>query len=698
MKKNLFSLTWEIVAIACVILFSQPSLLRAQSFLAPNVGSDSAAPFSPLQFSVDIPTTPDTASIEPLTAEGCVAPVPPSVAADPKEWAREGLELVAFLSVQTPVAEGWHIYTPTQGAGGAPTLFEKLKVAIEKKESDAFEVGDVLLATAPIFVKDPYDSTLEELLGRVEWIATIYAKSAPTDLTTLEVSGEISALACSDGEGGVCVPQNVSFNVKYDAGAAVEDVLAAILRPQENASENDDDAQNKAQGENIATQEDAGLVVEGAQKTKGGLFVLLLTAFLGGLVLNVTPCVLPVVGLKILSFFEQAGRSRASAFILNVWYALGVLIVFGALAFASVGLSFLFTRSLFQIVMSAIVFAMALSLMGVWELQTPAFLGGERSNELTSKEGPAGAIFKGIITTLLAIPCGAPLLSPALDWASEMTRQGQTGLVVAVYLLIGLGMASPFLVAGAFPELLKFFPKPGEWMDTFRKTMGFFLLIAVVWILYSAPLETQLPTLAFLFAIWFACWNIGRFQFEVENPGKKRVSWIVSCVLLLVVALFSFNFPHNPIKTTLQSASAAKATRWAIRAQRDGALAQDHWALFDRATLDRELANGRCVAVDFTADWCVNCKFLEKTILHTPEVEAVFDRKNILTLTADWTNQDAQTPDVLAINELLDQCGARQVPTLMIFNPANPSAPIILKGLYSKGTLLEALQTIPDAK
>lgn len=694
MKKNLFSLTSEIVAIACVILFSQPSVLRAQSFLAPNVGSDSAASFSPLQFSVDIPTTPDTASIEPLTAEGCVAPVPPAVAADPKEWAREGLELVAFLSVQTPVAEGWHIYTPTQGAGGAPTLFEKLKVAIEKKESDAFEVGDVLLATAPIFVKDPYDSTLEELIGRVEWIAPIYAKSAPTDLTTLEVSGEISALACSDGEGGVCVPQNVSFNVKYDAGAAVEDVLASILRPQES----DDDAQNKAQGENIATQEDAGLVVEGAQKTKGGLFVLLLTAFLGGLVLNVTPCVLPVVGLKILSFFEQAGRSRASAFILNVWYALGVLIVFGALAFASVGLSFLFTRSLFQIVMSAIVFAMALSLMGVWELQTPAFLGGERSNELTSKEGPAGAIFKGIITTLLAIPCGAPLLSPALDWASEMTRQGQTGLVVAVYLLIGLGMASPFLVAGAFPELLKFFPKPGEWMDTFRKTMGFFLLIAVVWILYSAPLETQLPTLAFLFAIWFACWNIGRFQFEMENPGKKRVSWIVSCVLLLVVALFSFNFPHNPIKTTLQSASAAKATRWAIRAQRDGALAQDHWALFDRATLDRELANGRCVAVDFTADWCVNCKFLEKTILHTPEVEAVFDRKNILTLTADWTNQDAQTPDVLAINELLDQCGARQVPTLMIFNPANPSAPIILKGLYSKGTLLEALQTIPDAK
>ena len=246
MKKSLFSLTSAIVALACVVLFSEPSVLRAQSFLDQNVGLDSGAPFSPLQFSVEIPATTDSASVDPLTAEGCVAPVPPSVAAEPKEWAREGLELVAFLSMQTPVAQGWHIYTPTQGAGGSPTLFEKMKVSIEKKESDAFEIGAVRLATAPIFVKDPYDSTLEELLGRVEWIAPIYAKSAPTDLTTLEVSGEISALACSDGEGGVCVPQNVSFSVKYNADAAVEDILAAIVQLQENVA--DAGAQNAAQG------------------------------------------------------------------------------------------------------------------------------------------------------------------------------------------------------------------------------------------------------------------------------------------------------------------------------------------------------------------------------------------------------------------------------------------------------------------
>ena len=650
-----------------------------------NASGDGAG-FSGLSFGVGLPDLTGISGAKEETFSAAALLTNANGDVDPL-WASDGQKVVGWVSVQTTVKKDWHVYAPTQGPGGLPTKFKDL--AIDGTGADALSVGEFRLASPIVMEKDEDGQPLEELLGTIDWLAPLYAAAdaGDLDLTNLTVTGTISALACSNGDGGACVPQNVDFKAKY-ADKDVAEILATIetsapTQTKTDAPEKEPVAADKETSPEIAAPE--------TKKASRGFLSLLLTAFFGGLILNVTPCVLPVVGLKILSFFEQAGRSRANAFLLNVWYAVGVLIVFGALAFASVGLSFLFTRALFQIIMSAIVFTMALSLMGVWELQTPSFLGGERSNQLTSKEGPVGAIFKGVITTLLAIPCGAPLLSPALNWASEMTRQGEMGLVVLVYLVIGLGMASPFLIAGAFPELLKFFPKPGEWMETFRKAMGFFLLIAVVWILYSAPLEYVLPTIAFLFALWFACWNVGRNQYEFENPKKKVVGWIVSVAVVAVVGLFAFNLPGAPVKTTLQNASVAKATRWAIRANRAGALTQEHWALFDRATLDRELAAGRAVAVDFTADWCMNCKFLEKTILHTPEVEAVFDEKNILTLTADWTNQDAKTPDVLAINELLDAAGARQVPTLMIFFPEDPEHPVVLQGLYTKSALLAAL-------
>lgn len=660
---------------------------------APVVAQDSPFSYSALEFGLDAPGAgllPEVgAPVAPLSVSASV------VSASNLElaplWRQGEKSPVAILVVKTTATPPWHIYTATQGAGGKPTAFINLNA------SDAsLTLGQTHLATHWRVEQDADGQRLEELEGDALWLTPIYSAADALDLTEATITGTVDALACSSAHDGACVPQKVDFTAKFaQSYDALDQALASAVEIA-NAS-----ATTETSPE--AQESGASLPNSNAERTAGAqnrlaqhsFVILLLTAFFGGLILNITPCVLPVVGLKILSFFEQAGKSRASAFLLNVWYTCGVLLVFGVLAFASVGLSFLFTRSLFQIIMSVIVFAMALSLMGVWELMVPAFVGGEKSTQLTSKEGPVGAIFKGIITTLLAIPCGAPLLSPALDWASEATKQGNIGLVVVVYLVIGLGMASPFLIAGAFPELLKFFPKPGPWMETFRKAMGYFLLIATVWILYSAPIDVQLPTVALLFAVWFACWNIGRNQFEYGAPSKKAVGWLVSILVVACVTIFSYDFPHNPNRLTLQSASRAKLTRWAVQAQRAGQLEQAHWALFDQETLQQELAKGRVVAVDFTADWCMNCKFLEKTILHTEDVQAAFDAKNVLTLTADWTNLDAKTPDILAINALLDAQGARQVPTLMIFTPDAPDQPIVLRGLYSKGTLLDALATLP---
>ena len=671
----------------------------APSLLAPF----GAAPLDPAGADASSAPLAVAAQLAPISLADADASPTSEIAALDAELAESGRTLVGFLTLQTIAAPGWHIYSPTQGDGGSPT-----KISVDAVPT--FEVGPFRLAT-PFQVVESTGFKLEELTGTADWIApiTVAGDAAPADvaafLADLKATGQVSALACSDGEGGSCFPQNVEFAASFDAKRDAAPIWAAAEKlasaaPTAAASKSETSADDGKSDKTVKTEQAAvDAPVEKTSFASRRFALLLLYAFLGGLILNATPCVLPVIGLKIMSFFDQAGQKRSKAFMLNVWYTLGVSVVFFALAFASVGLSFLFTRALFQILMSVVVFALALSLMGLWELQAPAFLGGQKSNELTSKEGSVGAFFKGLITTLLAIPCGAPLLSPTLDWAAETARGGETALVVVVYLVIGLGMSSPFLLAGAFPELLKFFPKPGAWMETFRKTMGYFLLIAVAWILYSAPLDYQLPTVALLFAIWFACWNVGRNQFEYGPDAfkKKAVGWVVSALVVAAAVLCSFDFPGNPLKTTLRPAVEKKMLRWAERAEKAGLLAAEKekpWRLFDHATLDAELAAGRVVVVDFTADWCVNCKFLEKTILHTPEALDALSARGVVTMTADWTNQDAQTPDVLAINELLDATGARQVPKLMFFSPDAPENPVVLSGLYSADKFFETLNNV----
>jgi len=418
-----------------------------------------------------------------------------------------------------------------------------------------------------------------------------------------------------------------------------------------------------------------------------GIATALFWAFLGGMILNVMPCVLPVIGLKILSFFEQAGKNRVRAFVLNLWYSVGILIVFLVLAALSVGLSKMFTHSLFGIIMCCIVFAMALSLMEVWELRAPIFLGTGKSQQLMRQEGVIGALFKGVITTLLAIPCGAPLLSPALAWADVQVRNGDQATVFLAYSVIGLGMASPYLVIGAFPELIRFLPKPGPWMDTFKKVMGFVLLSAVIWILYFLPLEIAVPTLALLFALWFGCWHIGRLPFSANTP-QRLGAWAVA--LLVFAAVLCISFPVvSPV--TLQGAMETKLEKWGEK-NLDRLAGKKHWAGFSMEKLEKNLADGKVVIVDFTADWCATCKLIEAYVLHDKKVLDIIDEKGIVTLQADWTDGDED------ITLLLRSLGGEQVPVVAIFNPREPNKPVVFRGeLTTQGTkpLLEQLDKLP---
>ena len=605
----------------------------------------------------------------------------------------EKSRLIGLAVVRLTTESGWHLYSPAQEKkpGGYPT-----EVTIEPAAfaGETITVGRFLPASPVEYVRNEYlDEVYEQMAGEILFAAPLYFSSegaipAASDFPPL--TGRLAVFACSDE---TCIERTfpLSFTVQTDAERGP--ILAAITENAAIAAERNPGAppQNETAA---APTESVSISPAAAEHGFSSILWNLFKAFLGGMVLNIMPCVLPVIGLKIIGFFEQAGQSRSRAFRLNGWYSAGILSVFAVLALMSVGLSHLFTYGLFQIVMGGIVFVMALNLMGVWEIALPSFLGGKKSNELMRKEGRLGAFFKGVITTLLAIPCGAPLLSAALVWADSLIKQGQTLFVLLIYLFIGLGMAFPYLALGAFPELLRFLPKPGIWMETFRNVMGYVLLTAVIWILFSMPIQLVLPTVAFLFALWFACWFAGSLPFDA-SPRKRLIRRAAAAATVLLTVFFSYNIRFGDFENpyTLENASRGKMIHWAIRAERSGELEQKHWRLFDRASFDAELAAGHVVLLDFTADWCMNCKALESTVLHTEAIESLAEQKGIVTMTADLTNRD--TPESAAAFALLDRFGGRQVPVVMIFSPENPDDPTILRGLFTRARLESALEEFP---
>jgi thiol:disulfide interchange protein len=574
-----------------------------------------------------------------------------------------------YLVLEVKIAGNWHLYSVTQPEGG--TIRSTFQF-----ESPELKLQKIQPTTAPEVSSNNvgFNVDIESHHNTVTWIFT-FQNELPKDQT---IRGTLDGQVCQMGEGGVCVPITVPFEAVYDSALDVKKYLRDSLTVADRFVFQADSQIINSQTTNSKTINSTENFVPQEIVPVTGFETALLYAFLGGIILNFMPCVLPVIGLKILSFFEQAGKSRIKALVLNLWYVLGLLSVFLFLAFLSCGLSILFTFDLFNVIMACVVFTMALSLMGIWELSVPPplgnWLGGKTSGKILQQEGFLGAFFKGIITTLLAIPCGAPLLSPAVNWADIQIRSGHTELVFLAYGMIGLGMASPYLIIGAFPELLRFLPKPGQWMETFKQTMGFFLLIAVVWILFFIQMERMLPTVALLFALWFVCWLMGRCQIK----GKWNIIEGTAAIIVpATIILFSFQIPVIQFPYTLESA---------LQSRLHGNQGQ-HWKPYTLSAFESARALKQPILIDFTADWCVNCKVLEAAVLKTDSVQKLLNEKQIVSLVADCTHQGDAT-------ELLKKLGSEQVPVLALFDPNNPSQPIVLRGYYTQKKLIELLEKL----
>ncbi len=397
--------------------------------------------------------------------------------------------------------------------------------------------------------------------------------------------------------------------------------------------------------------------------------VALLMGLAGGLILNLMPCVLPVLGLKLMSFAQQSGRERREVFEMNLWYCAGLFAVFFVLATASVAANIglgsenlawgeQFTSTRFNIVMAAIVFAFALSFLGVWELPIPGFI-GERAGHVQSKEGPAGAFLKGALSTVLATPCSGPFLGPVFGF----TLSQPTIVTYAVFGAIATGMALPYILVGLFPALVRFMPRPGAWMETLKEVLGFVMLGTVVFLFTFLDHDYFVPTFALLVGIWAACWWIGRAQ-EASAGSAGFSRWIQGVAIATVVGSLAFAF-LGPVKSILP------------------------WEPFSRARLAELRTSGATVLIDFSADWCMTCKLNLVTAIETNRVKAAIDANRIVPLLADWTEESPE------IKSMLETLQSRSIPVLAIFpaqTPGEPSRdPIVLRDLITESQVLDAI-------
>ena len=403
----------------------------------------------------------------------------------------------------------------------------------------------------------------------------------------------------------------------------------------------------------------------------GSLGYFLMIGFLGGLILNVMPCVLPVISLKLFSFVKQANQSRERVFRLGLAYAAGVFawfLGFAALVVAlraaghQVGYAFHLQNQWFLVGLSAVTFVFALNLLGVFEVILPGSVTGAAGEVAGSREGYAGAFLQGMLATVLGSACIAPFFGPALAFAFS-----QNGPVVfAMFTAIAAGMSAPFVLLAAQPGWLKFLPKPGAWMERVKQGTGFLLLGTVLWLLSSlghgVGADGVVWTGVLLLVLGTACWVQGAFNTLVASDGTRWASRLVIAVLVLGGGWACVDrISHSkPLEEMVQSFAAR---------------------------LDAARKSGRTVFVDFTAEWCAICKSNEKFVLDTDPVQKAFRDRNVLFITADFTTQSDD------IDRLLKQFNVPSVPLYVVYPAGRPDAPLVLPSLLTKQTVLDALAT-----
>jgi thiol:disulfide interchange protein DsbD len=429
---------------------------------------------------------------------------------------------------------------------------------------------------------------------------------------------------------------------------------------------------------------DASAPSSAANRATSGLWAALLRAtglaFLGGLLLNLMPCVFPVLFLKGLALVRSGNEERSTLRAHGLVYAAGILVSFWALvavllglraAGATLGWGFQFQSPVFLALMAGLLFFLGLSLAGQFEIGLTLTSAG---GSLAQKQGYTGSFFTGVLAVVVATPCAAPFMGAAIGYALAQSA----AVTFAVFTALALGLAAPYLALTLQPAWTRLLPRPGAWMEVLRQAVAVPIFATVIWLAWVLAKAYGADMLAVLLASFLllaiAGWFLGRW------PAKRWATFVAALILLGVAALCVLA-SRASIFVIVSVTSSQSPT---------SPEAQGQWQPWSAEAVSRYQAEGRPVFVDFTASWCLSCQVNERVALSRPAVRQAFQRANVALLRADWTRHDE------AITEALAALGRSGVPAYALYVPGERK-PWLLPEVLTPGIVIDALTKLPKA-